>query len=185
MKNALLAGMAAYMAAAAAASTVPPYGAVRMRGPMGARLDAMIERHVKSTDVEYITSPFMEKTERRNWWQTEFWGKYMHAAVPFWAYTQDASLRRSIDLGVERILSSQEPSGYIGNYPDELRYGEGWDVWGMKYTLMGLMHYYDGVTGNGERGMGNGERGMGNGKKALDGACRLCDYVISQLGPND
>ncbi len=41
------------------------------------------------------------------------------------------------------MLASQEPSGYIGNYPDSLRCGEGWDVWGMKYTLMGLLHYYD------------------------------------------
>ena len=62
MKATTLAGIAACVAAAAAASTVPPYGAVRLRGPLGARLDAMIERHVKSTDVEYITSPFMEKT---------------------------------------------------------------------------------------------------------------------------
>ena len=23
------------------------------------------------------------ESERRNWWQTEFWSKYMHAAVPY------------------------------------------------------------------------------------------------------
>ncbi len=173
MKTTTLAGFAACLAAAAAASTVPPYGAVRLRGPIGARLDAMIERHVKATDVDYITSPFMEKTERRQWWQTEFWGKYMHSAMPFWTYTHDPALRRSIDRGVERILSSQEPCGYIGNYPDDIRCGEGWDVWGMKYTLMGLMHYYDGLPSSDP-----------NAAKALDGARRLCDYVISQLGPN-
>ena len=159
----LLAGTSAMaVSMAAAASTVPPYGSVRLRGPIGARLDAMIERHVKSTDVEYITSPFMEKTERRNWWQTEFWGKYMHAAVPFWTYTQDASLRRSIDIGVERILSSQEPCGYIGNYPDELRCGEGWDVWGMKYTLMGLVEYYE-ATGR---------------RDLLDAAVATCAQIV-------
>ncbi len=173
MKATTLAGIAACVAAAAAASTVPPYGAVRLRGPLGARLDAMIERHVKSTDVEYITSPFMEKTERRNWWQTEFWGKYMHSAMPFWTYTHDSALRRNIDHGVERILSSQEPSGYIGNYPDELRCGEGWDVWGMKYTMMGLMHYYDGLDPKDPKA-----------QKAITAARRVCDYVIDQLGPN-
>ena len=30
------------------------------------------------------------------------------------------------------MLASQEPDSYIGNYPNELRCGEGWDVRGMK-----------------------------------------------------
>ena len=91
-------------------------------------------------------------------------------------------LKAAIDRGIDRILASQEPNGYIGNYPDELRCGEGWDVWGMKYTMMGLLHYYDGErgTGNGERGTGNGERGQ----KVLDACRKLCDYVIAELGPN-
>ena len=165
-------------------------GNVRLKGFLGERLDTMIERHVIATDVDYITAPFLEKTETKRWWQTEFWGKWMHAAVPYlmyagngeWGTGNGAELKRKIDRGIDRILSSQENSGYIGNYPDELRCGEGWDVWGMKYTMMGLMHYYDGErgTGNGERGMGNGERG----RKALDATKKLCDYVIAELGPN-
>ena len=165
-------------------------GDVRLKGFLGERLDMMIQRHVIGTDVDYITAPFLEKTETKRWWQTEFWGKWMHAAVPYLMYAGNgeqgmgngAELKRKIDRGIDRILSSQEKSGYIGNYPDELRCGEGWDVWGMKYTMMGLMHYYDG-----EREMGNGEREMGNGeraKKALEAAKRLCDYVIAELGPN-
>lgn len=117
----------------------------------------MIANHVAAQDVDYITAPFMEKTERRGWWQTEFWGKWMHSAVPYQRHVADGTckggenLHASIERGVERMLASQEKSGYIGNCPDELRCGEGWDVWGMKYTMMGLLHYYDG-----ERGMGNG-----------------------------
>ena len=150
-------------------------GDVRLKGFLGERLNTMIDRHVVATDVDYITAPFLEKTETKQWWQTEFWGKWMHAAVPYLAYTKSEALKASVEHGIDRILSSQEKSGYIGNYPDELRCGEGWDVWGMKYTMMGLMHYYDGV-----RGMGNGERG----KKALDATKKLCDYVIAELGPN-
>ena len=53
-------------------------GDVRLKGPLGARLDAMIERQVSAADVDYITAPFLAKNER-NWrWQTEFWGKWMH-----------------------------------------------------------------------------------------------------------
>ena len=173
MKRLLMMGAVAGAIAAGATTTVLPYGDVRLKGPMGERLNKMIEHHLKATDVDYITAPFLEKTERGRRWQTEFWGKFMHAAMPFWTYTQDAELRKHIDFGFERICASQEPSGYIGNYPDELRCGEGWDVWGMKYTMMGLMHYYDGLEPNDPRR-----------QKALTAARRVCDYVIDQLGPN-
>ena len=173
MKRLLMMGAVAGAIAAGATTTVLPYGDVRLKGPMGERLNKMIEHHLKATDVDYITAPFLEKTERGRRWQTEFWGKFMHAAMPFWTYTQDAELRKHIDFGFERICSSQEPSGYIGNYPDELRCGEGWDVWGMKYTMMGLMHYYDGLDPKDPKA-----------QKALTAARRVCDYVIDQLGPN-
>jgi len=142
-------------------------GGVRLKGYVGHRLDQMIDRHVKAMDVDYITACFKEKTERNGWWQTEFWGKWMHAAVPYCIYSNSDSLRASIDRSIETILSSQEPSGYIGNYPDELRCNEGWDVWGMKYTMMGLLHYYD-MTGS---------------EKALKACCGVCDYLIAELGP--
>ena len=116
-------------------------GEVRLKGYLGNRLDRMIDRHVAGTDVDYITAPFLEKTERHEWWQTEFWGKWMHAAVPYLRYSRSARLDAAVERGMDRILGSQEACGYIGNYPDELRCGEGWDVWGMKYTMMGLLHY--------------------------------------------
>ena len=153
-------------------------GNVRLKGYLGKRLDAMIANHVAGQDVDYITAAFMEKTERKGWWQAEFWGKWMHSAVPYARYmdsgasaaASSAGLKDGIERGLERILSSQEKCGYIGNYPDELRCGEGWDVWGMKYTMMGLLHYYDGESGRG--------------KRALEAAKKLCDYVIAEIGPN-
>lgn len=146
-------------------------GDVQLKGRLGECLARMIERHVEGTDVDYITAPFLEKTERRYWWQSEFWGKYMHSAVPYLAYSNSPKLRASVDRGIERMLSSQEPCGYIGNYPDELRCGEGWDVWGMKYTMMGLLHYYD------------GQRAAGGGQRALNACRKLCDYIIGEIGP--
>ena len=178
----VLAAGAATFALAASRDSIDNIGETRLKGPLGEKLDRMVAGHVIGTDVDYITAPFLEKTETKGWWQTEFWGKWMHSAVPYSVYTRSAALGASIDHGIDRMLASQEKDGYIGNYPDELRCGEGWDVWGMKYTMMGLLHYYDGErgTGNGERRTGNGERG----KKALEAAKRLCDYVIAEIGPN-
>ncbi len=152
---------------------------VRLNGCLGERLDRMIERHVGGTDVAYITAPFLEKAETKGFWQTEFWGKYMHSAVPFAAYSGSKRIDEAIRLGVGRVLSSQEPSGYVGNYPDALRCGEGWDVWGMKYTLMGLLHAYDRVRRDArEDGAGPAESA-----RILTAAKRLCDYVIAEVGP--
>jgi len=153
------------------------YGSVRLKGPLAETLDRMIAGHVVGMDIDYITAPFQEKTERKRWWQTEFWGKYMHAAVPYLAYSGSEKLRVAMDAGVDRILASQEPNGYIGNYPDELRCGEGWDVWGIKYTLLGLLHYYDGTRLREKTAQERGDR-------ALKAAERLCDYLIVELGPN-
>ena len=127
MTKNLVAALAALGAGSvlAAGSSLDCIGNVTLKGRMGDQLDMMIRQHVIGTDIDYITAPFQEKTERHGWWQTEFWGKYMHSAVPYLRYTGSAKLRASIDRGIERILASQEPNGYIGNYPDELRCGEG------------------------------------------------------------
>ena len=174
-------------AATAAPSAAPSGVPVRLKGYLGMRLDAMIEHHVAAQDADYLTAPFIDKTERDGHWQAEFWGKWMHSAIPFLAYSGNAKLKASIERGIDRILASQEASGYIGNYPDGLRLGEGWDVWGIKYTMMGLLLYNDG--GLGARGQGLGTRGQGLGARpsadeALEAAKRLCDYVIAGIGPN-
>lgn len=149
-------------------------GEVRLKGVLGKRLDALIDNYVAATDVDYITACFPEKTERRRWWQTEFWGKYMHSAVPYAAYSESRRLDAAIEKSVDRILSSQEPNGYIGNYPDELRCGEGWDVWGIKYTMMGLLHY-----AQHDKGSANLQKR----EQAVTACKRLCDYVIAEIGP--
>ena len=50
--------------AASAANAVPQYDAVRLRGPVGDRLDGLILHHVAATDVGYITAPFASCSER-------------------------------------------------------------------------------------------------------------------------
>ncbi len=161
---------------------VESVGDVRLKGYLGDRLDLMINNHVVKRDVDYITSLFSSKSETRYWWQTEFWGKWMHSAVPYLKYMSYGDLRSpsaellqtKIEYGIDLILSSQEECGYIGNYPENLRCGEGWDVWGCKYTMMGLLHYYDYMV---ERNCPD------KAAKALAACENLCNYIITQIGP--
>ena len=178
MRRSLCCFVASFLAVAAWAEGSIGEQPIRLKGYLGERLDAMVARHVCETDVDYITAPFLEKTERKFWWQTEFWGKWMHSAVPYVAYADSEKLKGKIVRGIDRILAGQEPGGYIGNYPDELRCGEGWDVWGMKYTMMGLLHFVDS-----EELRVKGEECDGRGKRALEACKRLCDYVIAEIGP--
>ncbi len=185
------AAFAAAMVFAADCDSLGNIGDVRLKGYLGERLDTMIERHVAARDVDYITAPFLEKTERTGKWQTEFWGKWMHASVPYLWYVTDGKCKvegvkckvaeelcSKIERGIERILASQEPCGYIGNYPDALRCGEGWDVWGVKYTLLGLLHYRDWKLNV------ESEKCKAEADVALEAAKKLCDYVIAEIGPN-
>ncbi len=153
-------GLAAALSAGAASAGLRP------DGHFGKRLDKMVANHVEATDAVKLASLFRERTKLH--WQTEFWGKYMHSAVPFWRYTGSERLGEKIAAGVNEIIGLQEPDGYIGNYAPEDRFGRGWDVWGAKYTLMGLMHYYDATKD----------------ERALESAKRLCDCLIAERGPN-
>ena len=61
MKQACAIALAAGVAAGGAlADSIGNIGSVRLKGYLGERLDAMIERHVAGTDADYVTAPFME-----------------------------------------------------------------------------------------------------------------------------
>ena len=145
-------------------AALPLLGETHLTGPLAARFDAMLAKHVAATDVDTLVRPFAPADEKHGRWQSEFWGKWMHSAAPFAEMTGCPLLKAKVARGLEAILAAQEPGGYIGNYTDETRMGRGWDVWGVKYTLMGLLHTSD--------------------PRALEAAKRLCDYLIAELGPN-
>jgi len=140
---------------------------VKLRGVVGRRFDEMLARQVMGTDIRYLTRCFVDKTEPVGGWRTEFWGKFMHAAAPFARCTDDPKLRQMIERSTDVVRASQLADGYIGSYPEGERSDRGWDVWGNKYTLLGLIHHYD-LTGD---------------KRSLEAAKRLCDYLIGRFGP--
>ena len=161
-----LALMVGMVGVAHGAQQLPDIRDIRLRGYVGERLKGCVERHVMAADGIYLTDPFKWKNER-NQWQSEFWGKWMHAAAPFARYTGDPKLLANIRASVANLLPSQLPDGYLGNYDEKHRCGKGWDVWGEKYTMLGLIHAYD-LTGD---------------RAALDAAARICDYLASVFGP--
>ena len=139
---------------------------IRLKGYVADRMDGCVRRHVAATDAMYLADVFRHHTETDRW-QTEFWGKWMHSAAPFWTYTQCPRLRVAMDESASAVLAAQQDDGYIGNYPAGRRSGGGWDVWGNKYTMLGLLHHHA-ATGSAD---------------SLRGAERLADYLMGVFGP--
>lgn len=157
---------AVLLASALGANVGPQFGDVRIYGPVADRMEKMVKNHVVATDPCYLAHPFHSRTETM-YFHTEFWGKYMHSAPYFWKYTGCEKLKENIERGVKDMISTQTPDGYIGYYNDEKRMERcTWDVWGCKYTMLGLITWYD-VSGD---------------RRALDAAAKLCDYLIRWFG---
>ena len=138
---------------------------IKIHGYVGGRIDDCIKYRVKAQDVNELTDVFAlhEETSR---WGSEFWGKWVQGAIASYQYNHDPELYRIIRQSVKDMISHQLPNGYLGNYSTGAQLTN-WDVWGRKYTTLGLLKWYL-LSGD---------------KAALRGACRLIDYTMTQIGP--
>ena len=136
---------------------------VKIGGYLGSRIDDCIAHRVKAQDWEHLVEPFRSRTE--TWaWQSEFWGKWVQGAIVSYRYNRDPELYDIIRQSAEAMMATQTPDGYIGNYKDDCHL-QSWDIWGRKYTMLGLVHWYD-LSGD---------------KRALQAACRVLDHLIGEL----
>jgi uncharacterized protein len=142
-----------------------PLSAVKLNGYLGEKINLVISERIKAQDVDHLIEPFRHKNETRLW-QSEFWGKWIQSAIAAYDYNHDPELAEILKKAVSGLLATQMPNGYIGNYADSAQL-EQWDIWGRKYTLLGLIAYYD-LTGD---------------KASLKGARQVADNLLSQVGP--
>ena len=152
-------------AASAQVAVDSPVSRVKIGGYMGSRIDDCIEHRVKAQDVEHLVEPFRHQNEASRW-QSEFWGKWIQGAIASYRYNRDPELYEIIRQGAESLMATQLPNGYIGNYAEEHQLKQ-WDVWGRKYSALGLIAWYD-LSGD---------------KRALTAATRLIDHLMTQVGP--
>lgn len=142
-----------------------PLPTVKLNGYIGDKINLVISQRIKAQDVDHLIEPFRHKNEARLW-QSEFWGKWIQSAIAAYDYNHDPELAEILKKAVSGLLATQLPNGYIGNYTDSAQL-EQWDIWGRKYTLLGLLAYYD-LTGD---------------KASLKGARLVADHLLSQAGP--
>ncbi len=138
---------------------------VKISGYLGRRIDQCIANSIKARDEQSLIEPFRHRNETRMW-QSEFWGKWLLGAAKAYEYTGDAVLKKKLDAAVAGLLETQSADGYIGNYADSAHL-KNWDIWGRKYCLLGLLAYYD-ITQD---------------QRVLEGAEKLADHLLSEVGP--
>ena len=138
---------------------------VKMEGYIGEKMDLCIVQRIKTQDPDYLVEPFRHKEETRLW-QSEFWGKWIQSAIASYEYNNDPEMLAIIKKGIVGIIATQRADGYIGNYSDAAALQQ-WDIWGQKYTILGLLAYYD----------------ISKDKNSLDAAKKVADHLMTQVGP--
>jgi len=142
-------------------------GAVTIGGRLGEKLDLCVRNRLLAQDIESVVAPYRQKTEIGGAdWRCEYWGKWFTSLALADAYNSTSATREKRDDAVKALLATAAPDGYLGTRQPEHRL-EGWDVWGRKYALLGLIADYDRT----------------HDAAVLEAARRQTDVLIAQLGP--
>ena len=73
-------------------------------------------------------------------WRCEYWGKMMRGACLTYTYHATEELYSVLDYAVRGLLKVQRKDGRFSTYSEEKQF-DGWDLWGRKYVLTGMMHF--------------------------------------------
>ena len=103
-------------------------------------------------------------------WRCEYWGKMMRGACLCYRATGDKTLYGLLRDTVEDLLRTQRPDGRISTYSDACQL-TGWDLWGRKYVMTGLMHFLEINREEALRG------------RILAALTRHADAILDRVGP--
>ena len=73
-------------------------------------------------------------------WRCEYWGKMMRGACLTYTYHATDELYSVLDYAVRGLLEAQRDDGRFSTYSEGKQF-DGWDLWGRKYVLTGMMHF--------------------------------------------
>jgi hypothetical protein len=140
---------------------------VRITGRLGVKLSLCLTNRVLAQDIEAVVAPYRTKTETGSAdWRSEYWGKWFTSLTLADAYHSTPATRQLRDAAVKALMATAAPDGYLGTRVPAHRL-EGWDVWGCKYALLGLIADYDRTQD----------------PVVLNAARRQTDVLIAELGP--
>ena len=105
-------------------------------------------------------------------WRCEYWGKMMRGACLTYRYHGTDELYSMLEYAVRSLLKVQRDDGRFSTYSEEAQFN-GWDLWGRKYVLTGMMHFID-ICKDGTLKA-----------EILDAICRHADYIVEKIGEGE
>lgn len=145
---------------------------LKMDGIMDKAVDFVITNQLKDKKVwkTYIDVFVTRDDSEELWWRGEFFGKQMRGACYAYLYSQDEELYDILTWACRELLKTQDKYGRFSTYTIDKEFN-GWDMWGRKYVLTGLQHYYQ-ICRDAEL------------KEAiLEAEKKHMDYIVSKIGP--
>ena len=115
---------------------------VKIGGRLGAKLDLCVEHRILAQDVRLLIAPFGLRRKR---------AVRIGAVRPGGNGSPRSRLPMRLTTPITRVMCEEAAKaliataaadGYIGTRAPQHRL-QGWDVWGCKYVLIGLIAYYD------------------------------------------
>jgi DUF1680 family protein len=122
-----------------------PFESQQLGGLLAERMRTNVQGRLLRVDTEACLAGFVRRNTAGSFdtaWLGEHAGKFLDAACNALRYRDDERLRQRVEHTARTLIASQEPDGYLGTYPTARRW-TGWDVWVHKYTLIGLLSYYE------------------------------------------
>ena len=159
----------------------PAKGSVKLSGVLGKSLDASMKGDMLSWDVNDLVRPFKTRPENKMW-QIEFWGKWFTSAALAYDYEPSAQLDKILKYAASELLKTQGADGSITTYKKDSEFA-GWDMWGRKYVLLGLLAEYvrtgdSKILNAAEKHADSIMASVGEGKKSTISAKSECGKVL-------
>ena len=105
-------------------------------------------------------------------WRCEYWGKMMRGACLTYRYHGTDELYEMLDYAVRELLKVQREDGRFSTYSEKMQFN-GWDLWGRKYVLTGMMHFIDICKDEALKA------------EILEALCRHADYITEKIGAGE
>lgn len=140
-------------------------------GYVGQRIEANTEGYLKAFDIDQYVRMVEQKKHRDWWWIGEQPGKWLESAVRASRTDADEALEAKARQILSRLISAQEPSGYLGITDPAVRTQaqpvRGMDPYELYFMLHGLLTAAE----------------EWNEPRALTTARKLADYFVEHIGP--
>lgn len=144
---------------------------VKYNGKVGLMNDFMLKEQLYDENLwKIFVQQFRDRKDIvKGEWRGEFFGKMMRGACLTYEYARDEKLYSVLENAVKDFLTTQDEYGRFSTYTVEKEF-TGWDMWGRKYAMLGLLYFYDICKSDALR------------RDILTALVKHADYIVANVG---